>query len=725
MAYDGYRNSGFDPPGFNPNPSINSNQGANGSSTSINNSSHPNAAYSGYLQPPYGENYAAEQDTQQQHPPQQQQVPYTSSSASNQGTEYPDPASFYPPPTGHPPPHGDALKQPPFSPTASRQGPPQQPPPPPRVPDPSYPSPDLIAQVTAAVIQQLRLANPNNNPPPPPPPPHPSLQQQNYQPPTPALSNTSYKQSPNPDTLSPNTTTGQYIPPSSSVSAQPDLSNAPAQSAYAPPIPSKFDENAYPSAAVQRPPSRPGSAHQLPPPSPGMERTRGSSFGSLNGGQEGSRRPKGPSRLSTATDITTLERIWGTLFDKDDTPTSRIGQLLRGIAVHLIENYPPGNTLVITPEKMQKFYSDNSVPSDPYPWRDIFDNRTSSISRLYRSMSIEHHLIQVRLDERPDIPGLTPRGFERWMTMMIQAHPEREFDRLQSVIQNMPISNPDDKKERFPKELSRRLFPKLADYDIKDTLDRWIGTHCHVEITQGMLEEPSLRHPRAKSSIDNTSAGLPSRPASADVRPKQIPPAATVEDADDEYDDQIAASSADVDVPVTQPIERERKPYSMPKLNKTYRDETSSPVPTGSTTTANTSSRHQDSGSGINTSRKQHVVIYDGEDDEVLSPSDDIDSKYSTSHHGHTRSHSHSHPHGHGHLHDDIKRHHGKDRDRDRDLDWGGDIGRDRDRTRNSWGSDEEFYRSSISDRDRGRRRGESRGRHGHLSTFDNLWGYR
>ncbi|KAK2837014.1 hypothetical protein FQN49_006489, partial [Arthroderma sp. PD_2] len=260
MAYDAYRNSAFDPPGFNPNTNSSNNNQANNNNNIPNsipnnaNSNPPNAAY-GYLQPPYGENYAAEQDT---HPPahpqqqQQQQVPpYGPSSTYNQGTDYPDPSSFYPPP-GHPPQHGDALK-PPFSPTAPRQGPP----PPPRVPDPSYPSPDLIAQVTAAVIQQLRVANPGNNPPPPPPPPHPPLQQQNYQPPTPALSNTSYKPSPNPDTLSPNTATGPYIPPPSSISAQPDLSNAPVQPTYPPPIPSKFDGNTYTSPLAQHPPSRP------------------------------------------------------------------------------------------------------------------------------------------------------------------------------------------------------------------------------------------------------------------------------------------------------------------------------------------------------------------------------------------------------------------------------------------------------------------------------------
>jgi hypothetical protein len=31
-----------------------------------------------------------------------------------------------------------------------------------------------------------------------------------------------------------------------------------------------------------------------------------------------------------------LERVWGQLFDKEGNSTARLGQLLRGIAVHLV-----------------------------------------------------------------------------------------------------------------------------------------------------------------------------------------------------------------------------------------------------------------------------------------------------------------------------------------------------------------------------------------------------
>lgn len=47
-------------------------------------------------------------------------------------------------------------------------------------------------------------------------------------------------------------------------------------------------------------------------------------------------RPKGPIRLDTETEETTLERIWGQLFDVENHPTLRLGQFLRGIAIHLV-----------------------------------------------------------------------------------------------------------------------------------------------------------------------------------------------------------------------------------------------------------------------------------------------------------------------------------------------------------------------------------------------------
>jgi hypothetical protein len=76
-------------------------------------------------------------------------------------------------------------------------------------------------------------------------------------------------------------------------------------------------------------------------------------------------------------------------------------------------------------------------------------------------MRCQHHLIQEHPAEQPYIPALTPEGFQEWMTTMILAHPGVEYERVAKAVLGRPISNADDRKERFPKELSRRLFPHV------------------------------------------------------------------------------------------------------------------------------------------------------------------------------------------------------------------------------------------------------------------------
>lgn len=190
---------------------------------------------------------------------------------------------------------------------------------------------------------------------------------------------------------------------------------------------------------------------------------------------------------------------------------------------------------------------------------DIFDDRTSSISRFYRLVQAEHHLVQERLDEKPDIPGLTPRGFERWMTLMIQAHPDQEFERLQRTVREMPINNPHDRRERFPKELSRRLFPNTSDPVIKVLLEQGMITHCKIKPSVFSPRSPSragAHHNRGASFAE----GISGKASPLDRRRHTYTPA--VEEA------------AEEGVP-SRPIERERKPYSVqPGGGKLYEDVT-------------------------------------------------------------------------------------------------------------------------------------------------------
>jgi hypothetical protein len=58
------------------------------------------------------------------------------------------------------------------------------------------------------------------------------------------------------------------------------------------------------------------------------------------------------------------------------------------------------------------------------------------------------------------------------MTILLRAYPDQEVMRLQKAIKNMPINNADDPKERFPKEINRRLFPGMPDENEKARFER-------------------------------------------------------------------------------------------------------------------------------------------------------------------------------------------------------------------------------------------------------------
>lgn len=201
----------------------------------------------------------------------------------------------------------------------------------------------------------------------------------------------------------------------------------------------------------------------------------------------------------------------------------------------------------------------------------VFDDRTSSISRLYREVECQHHLVQDenRFVDRPDIPGLTPIGFERWATMLIRTHPDAEYERLRKAVLDMPISNPDDKKERFPKEISRRLFPKGQDQQVKSRLESALVQHCGIDLPKNSnLEPPSSprMNNRQESNINNGS----SIPAPPPTMPPPIPN--SLERERQPYSGTPIDNPTDLP-PLSQPIERERKPYSaQPGGGKNYDD---------------------------------------------------------------------------------------------------------------------------------------------------------
>ena len=193
---------------------------------------------------------------------------------------------------------------------------------------------------------------------------------------------------------------------------------------------------------------------------------------------------------------------------------------------------------------------------------------------MYRDLECSHHLVQERYDDRPDIPGLTPIGFERWVTLLIQAHPELEFERLQKTVLEMPISNPDDKKERFPKEISRRLFPGHEDRRIRDRIEDAISKHAAVDLPRRPDGEESHTQSQPDTSpVRTANYDLPNHKAfTADSIPQK---AST---AEQNYAPHRPSVSFDLPPSSGPSIERERKPYSNIPTDSAI-DDTNPPMP--------------------------------------------------------------------------------------------------------------------------------------------------
>ncbi|KAK3650356.1 hypothetical protein LTR56_006332 [Elasticomyces elasticus] len=269
------------------------------------------------------------------------------------------------------------------------------------------------------------------------------------------------------------------------------------------------------------------------------------------------RPPRIPSDVHEIEGMTTLEKIWGVLFDNSN-PTVRLSQFLRGLAIHLIEDYEPKSTLVVTPPKMLRFFQEVKLSNELYPWETIFGGKMShaNLSIMYRKLGCQHHLVQYQSHEIPSVPGLTPSGFEWFLTTLILAHPEMEFERLSRALTEMPISNADNKSERFPKELSRRLLPAQGNWQAEQKI---IGSLAHEPLVQVQLRgavngmpPPPASAPPVQQQQRGGEAGFGERermPYSQASQASQAAPA-FVEDED------LGAPA------IAMPIERERKPYT-------------------------------------------------------------------------------------------------------------------------------------------------------------------
>ena len=174
---------------------------------------------------------------------------------------------------------------------------------------------------------------------------------------------------------------------------------------------------------------------------------------------------------------TKLKHVWDNLFHED----SALALLLRGLGVLLIEKIEPRDSLLITPQKMQLFYRRFKLPVEAYPWDVVFDDKISAISRMYRDLRCQHHLVQGdNFDGRPDIPALTPLGFYRWATVLIQAHPYEEFSRLEKIFLDSSTTDPRDGKQWFPRDFTRTTFALSLRLSAHELLEESILEHCQT-----------------------------------------------------------------------------------------------------------------------------------------------------------------------------------------------------------------------------------------------------
>ncbi|TLD08910.1 uncharacterized protein PgNI_07568 [Pyricularia grisea] len=189
---------------------------------------------------------------------------------------------------------------------------------------------------------------------------------------------------------------------------------------------------------------------------------------------------QGPAQAATSLQPSLSDEKWGVLFDGTGSPTKRANELLKSIADHIVLEYEPQQSIVITPEKMSRFYDRHRLPQEIYPFTKIFDTSITTsfvhdrIADLYDDLGCQYHLTQKDARSRPSVPALTPKGFARWLLVNMQAYPNEEFQRLSDVVLATPINitnTHDGKLERMPRKISRHTLPRKPDTNARKLLD--------------------------------------------------------------------------------------------------------------------------------------------------------------------------------------------------------------------------------------------------------------
>lgn len=146
----------------------------------------------------------------------------------------------------------------------------------------------------------------------------------------------------------------------------------------------------------------------------------------------------------------------------------------------------------------------------------------------------------------------------------------------------MPINNPDG-KERFPKEISRRLFPTIGDRKVCQRLDDAICEHAQVNLpkrarvdspvftTDTIAEPEELPPPNRRDPVGlrvDTEAKASTNFHASPLEERDRAPYSNVPS------EAIVGNTNPFPPPLSKPIERERKPYAaVPGAGKAFDDE--------------------------------------------------------------------------------------------------------------------------------------------------------
>ncbi|UKZ69266.1 uncharacterized protein TrAtP1_010278 [Trichoderma atroviride] len=273
----------------------------------------------------------------------------------------------------------------------------------------------------------------------------------------------------------------------------------------------------------------PPTIHFLPPePTPELERDQAELYRT----QSLPSQPR-PPIVSERQAPAVAERptpAWGALFNDRDEPTPALGRLLRGLATYIIAEYSPTDSLVITPDKLFKFYTRYKLDNEFFPFQRVFDTRyhksIRGLSFLYTDLRCEHHLVQESITRKPVIPALTPAGFEDWMTLLIRAFPDREAKRLDIVLADVPLLADDRHSSRspvrsssserlLPRQLPRQLFPERGHARAFDLLESSFSEWNRITTVPVPPPEVVPAHPLAYSLTSNIPASLQKLPPAA------------------------------------------------------------------------------------------------------------------------------------------------------------------------------------------------------------------